>query len=109
MLKRPNRVGAQRQESHSVKLSLEERETVIGKTSADAVWCVYSCEKRMVEKIRKLAAAYHVPVREQNFGGVEADLPLRAVALRGPSRRPPMTEEQKAEARARLAARRANA
>jgi hypothetical protein len=99
-------VGAQTQESRIPKLSLAERETVIVKTSADAVWCVYSCEKRMVEKIRKLAAAYHVPVREQNFGGVEADLPIRAVALRGPSRRPPMTDEQRAEAGKRLAARR---
>jgi hypothetical protein len=96
------RVKESRQESQIPKLSLGERETVIVKTGEDRAWTVYSCEPAMVRKLRKLALAYGVPVRELNFGGVEADLPAKAVALRPPSHRPAMTEEQRKVAAERM-------
>lgn len=93
-----------------MSLTAAERETVINLSDADATAKIWSCQRPM---IRKLKANPDVTLlREGEHDGspwAEFSVPARLVAVRRKSTRAPMTPEQQAAARDRLAAARRSA
>lgn len=77
-----------------VRLSKDERETVITRCDDEDYWDVYSCSPPVMRKIRKIAEHEGIEVKEDDIG-IRAKLPLTAIKITTPRKKRQISEEER--------------
>jgi hypothetical protein len=84
----------------------DDRETNIQWHHDEDIAHVYTCDERMITRLRKNPVAKLVQVHKDQGGaitGLEFDVPVWTVSIRTTRRTPTLTEAQRESARRRLA------
>jgi hypothetical protein len=83
----------------------DDRETNIQWHHNEHVAHVYTCDERMITRLKKNPVAHLVQVHKDYRGaitGLEFDVPVWAVSIRTTRRTPTLTEDQREAARQRM-------
>jgi hypothetical protein len=67
-----------------MSLSQQEQELVISKCADEKQWCCTSSDPMYTRRLRKLAAALNIPVKELNEHTIRVYLPVKCLTLRTP-------------------------
>ena len=87
-----------------MSVTAPERETIILTSDEDSEWTVYTCQQKIMTKMKKIGAEPYKTEKDSN-GNVIANyykIDFKQVSFRSPSQKREMTEEQKQKVAERL-------